>query len=99
MLSKEEQQLVSLIEKFPFPNDRETILAAPIFAKEKIDFISKENIDRKSAYWVRLWCSKAEQLIQKADLLFPKDVIVNQSYAEILDDKNRVEKIKGKAIV
>ena len=100
MLSKEEQQLVSLIENFPFPNDRETILAALIFAKEKIDFISKENIDRKSAYWVRLWCSKAEQLKQRADLLFPKDVIVNQSYAEILDDKNRVEKkIKGKAII
>lgn len=100
ILSKEEQQMVSLIENFPFPNDRETILAALIFAKEKIDFISKEHIDRKSAYWVRLWCSKAEQLKQKADLLFPKDDIVNQSYAEILNDKNRVEKkIKGKAII
>lgn len=32
--------------------------------------------------------------------MFPKDVIVNQSYAEILDDKNRVEKkIKVKAII
>ena len=41
-LSKEEQQLESLIENFPFPNDRESIIDALIFAKEKMDFISKK---------------------------------------------------------
>lgn len=92
ILSKEEQQMVSLIENFPFPNDRETILAALIFAKEKIDFISKEHIDRKSAYWGRLWCSKAEQLKQKADILFPNDTVVKNSYEEILTDKASVKK-------
>ena len=99
-LTKEEKQMVSLIENFPFPNDRESILAALVYAKEKIDFISKEKIDRKSAYWMRLWCAKAEQLKQKADMLFPNDNIVKQSYAEIVADNERVKKnIKIKAIV
>lgn len=98
-LSKEEKQLASLIENFPFPNDRESILEALVYVKEKIDFISKEKIDRKSAYWMRLWCSKAEQLRQKADMMFPNDYIVKQSYEEILADEKRVnDKIKYKAI-
>lgn len=99
-LSSEEKRLASLIENFPFPNDRESILSALVFAKDKIDFISKESINRKTAYWMRLWCAKAEQLKQKADMLFPNDTIVKDSYNEILADENRVNKtIKIKAIV
>ena len=49
---------------------------------------------------MRLWCSKAEQLKQKADLMFPNDNIVKQSYNEILADEKRVNNtIKFKAIV
>lgn len=91
-LTKEEKQLASLIENFPFPNDRESILEALVFAKEKIDFISNESINRKSAYWIRLWSSKAEQLKQKADLMFPNDPVVKNSFAEICADKARVKK-------
>lgn len=99
-LSSEEKRLASLIENFPFPNDRESILSALVFAKDKIDFISKESINRKTAYWMRLWCAKAEQLKQKADMLFPNDTIVKDSYNEILADETRVNKtIKIKAIV
>ena len=99
-LTKEEKQLSSLIENFPFPNDRESILEAIVYAKEKIDFISKQNVTSKSAYWMGLWCSKAEQLKQKADLMFPNDLIVKQSYAEILDDEKRVNGIiRNKAII
>ena len=98
-LTKEEKRMASLIENFPFPNDRESILSALVFAKEKIDFISKETINRKNAYWMRLWCAKAEQLKQKADMLFPNDPIVKDSYAEISADETRVNKVlKFKAI-
>ena len=79
-LTKEEKQLTALVENFTFPNDRESILEAIVYAKEKIDFISKEKIDKKTAYWMRLWCSKAEQLKQKADIMFPNDSVVIQSY-------------------
>lgn len=92
-LSRGEKQLASTIENFPFPNDRESILEALIFAKEKIDFIANEKVDRKSAYWMRLWCSKAEQLKQKADMLFSNDAVVKSSYAEILADKARIKRL------
>lgn len=99
-LTAEEKRLASVIENFPFPNDRESILSALVFAKEKIDFVSKETINRKNAYWMRLWCAKAEQLKQKADMMFPNDTIVRDSYNEITADENRVNKvIKIKAIV
>ncbi len=98
-LTTEEKRMASLIENFPFPNDRESILSALVFAKEKIDFISKETVNRKNAYWMRLWCAKAEQLKQKADMLFPNDTIVKENYAEIFADETRVNKIlKFKAI-
>ncbi len=99
-LTVEEKRMASLVENFPFPNDRESILSALVFAKEKIDFISKETVNRKTAYWMRLWCAKAEQLKQKADLLFPNDPIVKESYSEISADETRVNKIlRIKAIV
>lgn len=99
-LTKEEKRLASLIENFPFPNDRESILNALVFAKEKIDYISKETINRKTAYWMRLWCAQAEHLKQKADMLFPNDAVVRDSYIEITADEDRVNKIlKIKTIV
>lgn len=99
-LTAEEKRMASVIENFPFPNDRESILSALVFAKEKIDFVSKETINRKNAYWLRLWCAKSEQLKQKADMMFPNDTIVRDSYNEITADENRVNKvIKIKAIV
>ena len=99
-LSKEEKEMQSLIENFPFPNDRKSIIEALIFSKEKIDFISNKNINRKNAYWMRLWCSKAEQLKQKADMLFPNDNIVKKAYEEIIIDKSKINKqIKMKTII
>ena len=98
-LSKEERQLVSLIENFPVSNDRASILEVLLYVKEKVDFLSKEKIDRKTAYWMRTWCAKAEQLKQKADLLFSNDTIVKDTYEEILADKKRVDNIiKYKAV-
>ena len=99
-LTKEEKRMVSLIENFPFPNDRESILSALFFVKEKISFISKETINRKTAYWMRLWGTKAGQLKQKADMLFPNDPIVRNNYNEIIADENRVNMVlKVKAII
>lgn len=99
-LSKEEKQMSNLIENFSFPNDRESILSALVFVKEKVKFLSNENVDRKSAYWLKLWNTKAEQLKQKADMLFPNDPIARRSYDDIINDGNKVNKIlKTKAIV
>ena len=99
-LSPTEKQLTMLIQNFPFPNDRETVLASLIYVKEKIGFVAREKIDRKSAYWMKLWCTKAKQLKEKADILFPNDPIVQHSYVEILNDQESVNKaIKKKAML
>lgn len=89
-LTPEERKLVSLIENFPIPNDRESVLETLVYAKEKIDFISKERLHSKNLYWTGLWIQKAEQIKQKADLLFPKDEVVKKTYQEILKDKKSV---------
>lgn len=99
-LTNDERNMASLIESFPFPNDRESILNALVFAKEKIEFLSQKTVNRKNAYWMRLWCTKAKQLKQKADLLFPNDPIVKECYAVISADEVRVNRtLKFKAIV
>ena len=97
-LSKDEKHLVSLIENYPIPNDRETILEILTYVKEKIDFLSKGPVDNNSAYILKVWLAKAEQLKIRSDQLFPNDRIVNDSFKEILDDKHSIEKgIKSKA--
>lgn len=99
-LSLEEKKLVNLIENFPIPNDRESVLETLVYTKEKIDFISKERIDSKNFYRTRLWIQKAEQLKEKAELLFPGDEVVKKTYQEIIADKKSVHiKIVKKAIL
>ena len=95
-LSPSEKQLASLIQNFPFPNDRKTVLAALVYIKEKISFASKGKIDRKSVYWMKLWCTKAEQLKAKSDMLFPNDEIVNRSYIDILNNQTQFNKVVKK---
>ena len=91
-LTFEEQQLATFVENYSFPNNREMILEALVFAKEKIDLLSREKANRKTTYWVRLWYSKAEQLKDKADILFPNDSIVERSFQEIVKDKEKIKK-------
>ena len=91
-LTREEQQLATFVENYSFPNDREVILEALVFTKEKIDFVSREKASRKTTYWMRLWYSKAEQLKERADILFPNDAIVEKSFQKIIEDKKRIEK-------
>lgn len=99
-LTADEKRKASLIENFPFPNERESILEALLFIKAKISFLASEKIDKKNAYWIRLWSAKASQLYQKAEMMFRGDKAANEAYQEILKQKERVRKIvKFKAII
>ena len=99
-LTSEEKELAKVIENYSFTNDRETIINALIYTKEKVDFLSNEQITPKSAYWLRLWIAKSEQLKQKADILFPGDSFVEQNYSEIIVNKRRIEKsIRNKRVI
>lgn len=92
-LTPAEERLARFIENYTFPNNREVILEALVFAKGKIDFLSKQQVSRKNTYWMRLWFSKAQQLKDKADALFPKDVVAEVSFQEILADQKRIERL------
>lgn len=97
-LTPEEKKKASLIENFPFPNEREALLEALLFVKSKISYLSAEKVDRKNAYWTRLWSAKGEQLYQRSEMLFQGDEIANNAYKEIIVQKLRVSKaVKFKA--
>lgn len=98
-LTTDEKRKVSLIENFPFPNERESILEALLFVKAKVSFLASEKIDRKNAYWIRLWSAKASQLYQKAEMMFKGDKAADEAYREIVAQRERVAKtVKVKAI-
>lgn len=91
-LTADEKQKASLIENFPFPNDRESILEALLFARSKVAFLATEKVDRKTAYWTRLWSTKAEQLYEKAEIMFNGDPVANNAMSEITAQKEHVSK-------
>ncbi|MBQ8813281.1 MAG: zinc ribbon domain-containing protein [Lachnospiraceae bacterium] len=98
-LTPHEKRKASLIENFPFPNERESILEALLFVKAKISFLASEKVNQKNAYWTRLWSAKAEQLYQKAEIMFHGDRTANDAYKEIIVWKERVARtVKHKAV-
>ena len=99
-LSSDEQIKASLIENFPFPNDRESILEALLFIKSKMSAISSGPINRQSAYWSHLWSSKGEQLYAKALTLFKGDEIAEEAHKSIVESKNKLNtSLKKRALV
>ena len=99
-LTAPEKQKVSLIENFPFPNGREAIIEALLFIQTKLDFLSAEKLNRHTAFWTRLWATKAKQLQQKADMMLNDDPVAREACKRIAayEAKTR-KKIKLRAIL
>ena len=91
-LSIEEKRKATIIENFTFPNDRGSILEALLFIKSKVSFLANEKVNANNAYWMRLWVKKAEQLHQKAEMLFQGDRIANDAYTKIVEDHTKFKK-------
>ncbi len=91
-LSPEEKRKASLIENFPFPNDRQSILEALLFIKSKLSIISSSAINNQSAYWSNLWYSKGEQLYSKAQMLIKGDSVAEETHSDILKFRNDINK-------
>ncbi len=99
-LTREEKHKASIIENYTFPDDRGSIIEALMFVKTKVSFLSTEKASANNTYWARLWTKKAEQLYDKAELLFPNDQVVNSAYNDI--EKNFLtvkKKLKIRLIV
>ena len=98
-LTPTERRKASLIENFTFPNDRESMLEALLFAKSKIAFLASDKLDEKNIYWFRLWYTKSVQLYQKANILLTGDPIANTAYEDIVASKKTFDKkIRNRAI-
>ncbi len=91
-LTTAEQQKVSLIENFTFPNDRESMLEALLFTKSKMAFIASAKATEKNVFWLRLWNTKATQLHQKANILLKNDAIAETALKEMAVNRNTVKR-------
>ena len=91
-LEKEEKDLSYFIQNYQFPNDRESILEALIYVRDKIDFIANYSINKKTYYWTKIWVNKARELKSKADILFTNDKIVNNCYDDIIEKSREAKK-------
>lgn len=95
-LVKNEKELTYFIQNYQFPNDRESILSALIYIRDKVNFISNSSSNDKTYYWTKIWADKARELKSKSDILFKNDSIVDDCYSEIITTS---EKSKKKLII
>lgn len=95
-LGKNEKELYNFIQNYQFPNDRESILEALIFVKDKVNFIATDTQNKKTYYWTKVWANKARELKQKSDILFSNDEIVRKCYDDI---KKKSQEMKKKLTI
>lgn len=91
-LTVDEKNKASIIENFLFPDNRGVILEVLLFIKAKVVFLADKKADGNYVYWSMLWTKKAEQLYQRAELLFPGDMIAQNTYNEIVSSNELVKK-------
>ncbi len=91
-LNSEEKRKALLIENYTFPNEREVILEALLFTKNKMDSLSSEKNSVKNTYWINLWSKKGQQLYNRTEILFKDDTIANKAYQDILTVDRRFKR-------
>lgn len=91
-LSPTEKKKTALIENLSIPNEREATLEVLLFIKAKISFLSSGKKDSHTAYWLRIWGTKATQIFDKAKILIGEDIIAAQSYSYIQQQIERNQK-------
>lgn len=101
-MTKEDEQIVSLIKNFPIPNTKENLLEFIILSSSNIDIdvfdtggsSLKENDARLITS--KAWKSKFEQAYQKAKLLFADDLRLNEIQSMYNDIHKKINKEKSK---
>lgn len=79
-----EEAKMQFIENYPVPNDRESILEMLLFIKAQISSLASGETDKNVSRWIRSWKNKADQVYEKAEILFKGDKIANDTYKSIL---------------
>lgn len=91
-MTAEEKKKANLINNFAFPNDRESILEGLLYIKGQIASLASGKVDRNTAQWIKIWKNKANQLFERAEMMFKGDKIANDAYADILASEKKVNK-------
>lgn len=92
VLTSDEKKKAALIDNYQFPNDRETILELLFYIKGQMASLASGKIDRNTARWAKIWKIKAEQVFQKAEILFQGDKISNETYSSILNSEKKIKR-------
>lgn len=99
-LSVHEKNKATFIENYNFPNDRESIIEALLFIKAKTTFLASETLNDKTAYWNRLWTTKAEQIYHKSEIVLKMDEVAQSLYNDIQNETKKIkDKVKKKAVI
>lgn len=92
----EEAEKKSFIQNYTFPNDRQSILDALIFVKDKLFAITMDGASANNFEWAKIWRNKAEQLYQQAEILFSGDKIAKDAYQSSINYFRQIEEAKRK---
>lgn len=101
-LTSEEKKKKSVIENYVFPNDKENIIEALLLVKSQIKSLVSGKITNNTIKWISIWKNKADQLYQKAEMMFNGDPIVHNAYEEITKNEKKAKRsitIKRSAFV
>lgn len=90
-LTSEEKKKVQFINNYTFPNDRETILEGLIFIEGQVESLAGGKKNRNTYRWIAIWKNKADQLYEKAEILFKDDEIAQNAYNDILVSEKKVK--------
>lgn len=91
-----EEEKKKFIDQYTFPNDRESLLDALIFCKERLYSLTAGTVKGEDLGWAQIWRNKAGHIYQKLELLYPGDKIASETYQEAEQYFNQVKKLKLK---
>ena len=97
--SPEEKRKETTINNFVFPNDRENVLEGLLFIKSQVESLSSKMVDFNTIRWINIWKNKAQQLYERAELLFHGDTIAANAYRDILDGEKKAKESLRKRVV
>lgn len=95
-LTPAEKQKASLIQRFVFPSDRESLMEALLYVKEQTAVLASGCPNPRTWYWAQLWGERAGQLYEKVKILAGEDASASQAleaYGEIVRNEKKIKRL------
>lgn len=91
-LTAAERQKASLIQRFVFPSDAESMIHVLLYIKSQTDILASRRPDYKTGYWMQLWKERAAELYEKVKILAAIDGSAYKAYADILRNERKIKR-------